>query len=387
MLKISKIIIVLISCFSIPVHSIIITPKAPKIPAETYVLLNANTGKIIASFDETKQIKPASITKLMTAFVVFEALKEEQILLDDRVRISKRASSIGGSTMFLNPMLNMTVEELLEGMIIVSGNDARIALAEHIAGTEEAFSEYMNEYAQAMGLKNTNYQNSYGLDGDEHYSSSIDIAILASRIIKDFPQYFPWYSEQTFSSEKIRDLKTDQPIKQYNRNRLLKRDKTVDGMKTGYTSSAGYCLVATAERDSMRLIAVVTGSKTPDERTEAASALLNYGFRFFENKTIVESSKIYAQAKVWKGRDENISLITNKEFFKTIPKGSSKNIQSKIEIFEPIIAPINTDQPIGKLTLTLDNNILVETSLFSNKKIEKDSLWGQIYDSAILLFE
>ena len=159
MLKISKIIIVLISCFSIPVHSIIITPKAPKIPAETYVLLNADTGKIIASFDETKQIKPASITKLMTAFVVFEALKEEQILLDDRVRISKRASSIGGSTMFLNPMLNVTVEELLQGMIIVSGNDASMALAEHIAGTEEAFSEYMNEYAQAMGLKNTNYQN------------------------------------------------------------------------------------------------------------------------------------------------------------------------------------------------------------------------------------
>ena len=387
MLKISKIIIVLISFFSIPVHSIIITPKAPKIPAETYVLLNANTGKIIASFDETKQINPASITKLMTAYVVFESLNEGQVLLDDRVRVSKRASSIGGSTMFLNPMLNMNVEELLQGMIIVSGNDASIALAEHIAGTEEAFSEYMNEYAEVMGLKNTNYQNSYGLDDDEHYSSAIDIAILASRIIKDFPQYFPWYSEQSYFSDKIRDLKTDQPIKQFNRNKLLKRDKSVDGMKTGYTSSAGYCLVATAKKDNMRLIAVVTGSKTPDERTEAASALLNYGFRFFENKTIVDSSTIYAEAKVWKGKDDNISLVTNKNIQKTIPKGSSKNIKSNIEIFEPITAPIDTTQPIGKLTLTLDNNILVETSLFSNKPIEKDSIWGQIYDSAILLFE
>jgi len=289
--------------------------------------------------------------------------------------------------MFLNPMLNVNVEELLQGMIIVSGNDASIALAEHIAGTEEAFSEYMNEYAEVMGLKNTNYQNSYGLDDDEHYSSAIDIAILASRIIKDFPQYFPWYSEQSYFSDKIRDLKTDQPIKQFNRNKLLKRDKSVDGMKTGFTSSAGYCLVATAKKDNMRLIAVVTGSKTPDERTEAASALLNYGFRFFENKTIVDSSTIYAEAKVWKGKDDNISLVTNKNIQKTIPKGSSKNIKSNIEIFEPITAPIDTTQPIGKLTLTLDNNILVETSLFSNKPIEKDSIWGQIYDSAILLFE
>jgi len=387
MLKISKIIIVLISCFSIPVHSIIITPKAPRIPAETYVLLNADTGKIIASFDETKQIQPASITKLMTAFVVFEALNEGQILLDDPVRVSKRASNIPGSTMFLNPLLKVTVEELLQGMIIVSGNDASIALAEHIAGTEEAFSEYMNEYAQAIGLKNTNYQNSTGLDGDKHYSSAIDIAILASRIINDFPQYFPWYSQQSFSSEKIRDLKTNQPIKQYNRNKLLKRDKSVDGMKTGYTSSAGYCFVATAEKDSMRLIAVVTGSKSPDDRTEAASALLNYGFRFFENKILVEPLTVYAEAKIWKGEDENISLVTNKEFFQTIPKGSFKNIQSNIEIFGPIIAPIDTNQPIGKLTLTLDQDTLVDTPLFSNKVIEKDSIWGQIYDSAILLFE
>jgi D-alanyl-D-alanine carboxypeptidase (penicillin-binding protein 5/6) len=387
MTTIYKIIIVLISYCALPVHSIIITPKPPSIPAETYVLLNADTGKIIASFDETKQINPASITKLMTAYVVFESLNEGQVLLDDRVRVSKRASSIGGSTMFLNPMLNVNVEELLQGMIIVSGNDASIALAEHIAGTEEAFSEYMNEYAEVMGLKNTNYQNSYGLDDDEHYSSAIDIAILASRIIKDFPQYFPWYSEQSYFSDKIRDLKTDQPIKQFNRNKLLKRDKSVDGMKTGYTSSAGYCLVATAKKDNMRLIAVVTGSKTPNERTEAASALLNYGFRFFENKTIVDSSTIYAEAKVWKGKDDNISLVTNKNIQKTIPKGSSKNIKSNIEIFEPITAPIDTTQPIGKLTLTLDNNILVETSLFSNKPIEKDSIWGQIYDSAILLFE
>ena len=255
----------------------------------------------------------------MTAFVVFESLNEGQILLDDPVRVSKRASNIPGSTMFLNPLLKVTVEELLQGMIIVSGNDASIALAEHIAGTEEAFSEYMNEYAQAIGLKNTNYQNSTGLDGDKHYSSAIDIAILASRIINDFPQYFPWYSQQSFSSEKIRDLKTDQPIKQFNRNKLLKRDKSVDGMKTGYTSSAGYCLVATAEKDSMRLIAVVTGSKSPDDRTEAASALLNYGFRFFENKILVEPSTVYAEAKIWKGEDENISLVTNKEFFPNYP--------------------------------------------------------------------
>ena len=379
---------IVLFCFFIPkVNAIVIVPKAPNIDVSSYVLLDAETGSIIAKLEETKPVKPASITKLMTAYTTFHALKEGQVSLDDPVKISKNASSIGGSTMFLNPYMDVTIEDLIQGMIIVSGNDASVALAEHLAGSEDTFAEYMNMYAEALGLKNSHYTNASGLDDEEHYTSALDMALLASQIIKEFPEYFHLYSERSYSFDQAVDPTTKQPILQYNRNKLLRRDASIDGMKTGYTQSAGYCLVATAKKNQMRFIAVVTGAKSADDRNNSAYALLNYGFRFFENKTIVESSKIYAQAKVWKGRDENISLITNKEFFKTIPKGSSKNIQSKIEIFEPIIAPINTDQPIGKLTLTLDNNILVETSLFSNKKIEKDSLWGQIYDSAILLFE
>ena len=370
-------------------QAIVIVPKAPNLDVTSYVLLDADTGTIVASSDETKIIKPASITKLMTAYATFQAIKEEQVRLDDPVRISQHAmdSAVGSSTMFLNPYMDVTIYDLLKGMIIVSGNDASVALAEHLAGSEETFAEYMNMYAEALGLKNTNYTNSHGLDDDDHYSSALDMAMLASQIIKEFPEYFHLYSERSYSFDQAKDPQTKEPIVQFNRNRLLRRDASIDGMKTGYTSSAGFCLVATAEKNSMRLIAVVTGAKSSEDRHNSAYALLNYGFRFFEQELLVEKGKTYGTAKVWKGTNDEIDLLANTDVIKTITKGITKDIESKIDIFEPIIAPVDTNKPIGKLTLTYDDTVLAESSLYAKTAVEQDSLWGWLYDSALLLFE
>ena len=384
-LKILNCLIVIV--FAPIANSIVIVPKPPEIKVESYVLYNPNTGTIIASEEETNQIKPASITKLMTAYTVFHAIKEEQIAMGDPVRVSDYAMSVGGSTMFLNQYMDVTVEDLIQGMIIISGNDASVALAEHIAGNEETFAIYMNMYAEALGMKNTNYTNSSGLENEEHFSSALDIAMLAGRIIDEFPEHFHYYSQQTYQFDQAKDLKTGKPIVQYNRNRLLRRDSSVDGMKTGYTKSAGYCLVATAQREDTRLIAVVTGAKSSDERNNAATALLNYGFRFFEEKTIIEAGKNYGEAQVWKGASDSVEMVTKEEVELTIAKGMYDEIESSIEVFGPVIAPMPLDQPIGKLTMKLEGKVIAETDLFPGKTIEEDSLWGWLYDSALLLFE
>ena len=384
-LKILNCLIVIV--FAPIANSIVIVPKPPEIKVESYVLYNPNTGTIIASEEETNQIKPASITKLMTAYTVFHAIKEEQIAMGDPVRVSDYAMSVGGSTMFLNQYMDVTVEDLIQGMIIISGNDASVALAEHIAGNEETFAIYMNMYAEALGMKNTNYTNSSGLENEEHFSSALDIAMLAGRIIDEFPEHFHYYSQQTYQFDQAKDLKTGKPIVQYNRNRLLRRDSSVDGMKTGYTKSAGYCLVATAQREDTRLIAVVTGAKSSDERNNAATALLNYGFRFFEEKTIIEAGKNYGEAQVWKGASDSVEMVTKEEVELTIAKGMYDEIESSIEVFGPVIAPMPLDQPIGKLTMKLEGKVIAETDLFPGISIEEDSLWGWLYDSALLLFE
>jgi D-alanyl-D-alanine carboxypeptidase (penicillin-binding protein 5/6) len=384
-LKILNCLIVIV--FAPIANSIVIVPKPPEIKVESYVLYNPNTGTIIASEEETNQIKPASITKLMTAYTVFHAIKEEQIAMGDPVRVSDYAMSVGGSTMFLNQYMDVTVEDLIQGMIIISGNDASVALAEHIAGNEETFAIYMNMYAEALGMKNTNYTNSSGLENEEHFSSALDIAMLAGRIIDEFPEHFHYYSQQTYQFDQAKDLKTGKPIVQYNRNRLLRRDSSVDGMKTGYTKSAGYCLVATAQREDTRLIAVVTGAKSSDERNNAATALLNYGFRFFEERTIIEAGKNYGEAQVWKGASDSVEMVAKEEVELTIAKGMYDEIESSIEVFGPVIAPMPLDQPIGKLTMKLEGKVIAETDLFPGKTIEEDSLWGWLYDSALLLFE
>ena len=386
-LKILNILVLLL--FAPIADSIVIVPKPPEIKVESYILYNPNTGTIIASEEETNQIKPASITKLMTAYTVFHAIKEEQIAMDDPVRVSKNAmkAAVGGSSMFIDQYMDVTVEDLIEGMIIISGNDASVALAEHIAGNEETFAIYMNMYAEALGMKNTNFTNSHGLEDEKHYSSALDIAMLAGTIIDEFPEHFHYYSQRTYEFDQAKDLKTGKPILQYNRNKLLSRDASVDGMKTGWTRSAGYCIVATAQRDGARLIAVVTGAKSGDDRNNAAAALLNYGFRFFEEKMIIEPGKEYGQVQVWKGASDSVSMVAMEKVELTIAKGMYDEIESSIEVFGPVIAPMPLDRPIGKLTMKLEGKVIAETNLFPGTVIEEDSLWGWLYDSALLLFE
>tara|TARA_Y100001934_G_scaffold34757_1_gene39545 strand:- start:396 stop:1583 length:1188 start_codon:yes stop_codon:yes gene_type:complete len=381
--------LLLVLLFAPIAHSIVIVPKPPEIKVESYVLFNPDTGTIIASEEETNQIKPASITKLMTAYTVFNAIKEDQIAMEDPVRVSKNAmeAAVGGSSMFIDQYMDVTVEDLIKGMIIISGNDASVALAEHIAGNEETFAIYMNMYAEALGMKNTNFTNSHGLEDEEHYSSALDIAMLAGKIIDEFPEHFHYYSERTYQFDQAKDLKTGMPILQYNRNKLLRRDASVDGMKTGYTRSAGYCLVATAQRDGTRLIAVVTGAKSDDDRNNAASALLNYGFRFFEERMIIESGKSYGQAQVWKGKSDSVQMVARDQTELTIAKGMFNEIKSSVEVFEPVIAPTPLDQPIGKITMKLEGKIIAESNLFPAEEVNEDGLWGWLYDSVLLLFE
>ena len=368
----------ILCCLVFTAHSATIVPKAPNIPVESHILMEVNTGKIIAKLEENKHIKPASINKLMTAYSTFLYLNDGQISLDEKVTISNKAWKTGGSKMFIDPSMQLTVQDLLQGMIVVSGNDASVALAEHLAGSEDTFVEMMNMYAESIGMENTNYMNSTGLDHKEQYSSALDIGLLASEIIKNYPEYYRYYSQKSF---------TFNGIKQYNRNKLLSRDTSVDGMKTGYTSSAGYCLVASAERDSMRLITVVIGAKNEEDRTDSASALLNYGFRFFENKKIVELNKEYAKAKVWQGETDQVKLVSMSDITKTIPKGAAKDFTTEIEIYSPIIAPVNPSQALGKMTLKNGKEIIVETSLYPMISIDKGSIWQQIYDRVRLRFE
>ena len=364
-------------CLVFTAHGATIVPKAPKIPVKSYVLMEVNTGKIIAKLEENKHIQPASINKLMTAYSAFLYLDDGQISLTDKVTVSNKAWKIGGSSMFIDPSMQLTVEELLQGMIVVSGNDASVALAEHLAGSEDTFVEMMNIYAESLGMENTHYADATGLN-DEQYSSALDIGLLASEIINKYPEYYRYYSQKSFTFD---------GIKQYNRNKLLSRDESVDGMKTGYTSSAGYCLVASAQRDSMRLIAVVIGAENDETRTDSAAALLNYGFRFFENKKVVESNKEYATAKVWKGKTDQITLGTRSDVTKTIPKGAAKNFTTEIEIYSPIVAPVDPAQALGKMTLKNGKEVVVEAPLYPMSAIAKGSIWRQIYDSVWLRFE
>ncbi|HIB25080.1 MAG TPA: D-alanyl-D-alanine carboxypeptidase [Gammaproteobacteria bacterium] len=368
----------ILCCLVFTAQGAVVVPKAPKIPVKSYVLIEGNTGKMIAKLEENKHIQPASINKLMTAYSTFLYLDEGQISLDDKVMISNKAWKIGGSSMFIDPSMKLTVGELLQGMIVVSGNDASIALAEHLAGSEDTFVEMMNIYAESIGMENTHYVNATGLDHEEQYTSALDIGLLASEIINKYPEYYRYYSQKSFTFD---------GIKQYNRNKLLSRDESVDGMKTGYTSSAGYCLVASAQRDSMRLIAVVIGADNDETRTDSAAALLNYGFRFFENKKVVESNKEYATAKVWKGKTDQITLGTRSDVTKTIPKGAAKNFATEIEIYSPIVAPVDPSQALGKMTLKNGKEVVVEAPLYPMSAIAKGSIWRQIYDSVWLRFE
>ena len=353
-------------------------PQPPIIGAKSYLLIDGNTGAELASLKPDERLAPASLTKLMTAYALFRALDEGQIALDDQVTVSEKAWRTQGSRMFIEVGTQVGVEELLLGMIVQSGNDASVALAEHTAGTEDVFAQLMNQYAAQLGMTASNSRNTTGLPDDEHYSTARDMAILARAIINEFPQYYSWYSVKSY---KYND------IEQPNRNSLLFRDDSVDGMKTGRTDEAGFCLVASAKRDDMRIISVVLGTASAKARTDGSQALLNYGFRFFETRLLYRAEEAVAQARIWKSQNELTPLGLPDDLYVTIPRGSFDDVESVLNMPATLFGPIAHGQPLAELLVSLDGAELINAPLRALEENPEGSFWQRTRDGVKLWFE
>ena len=380
MAKLVRMVVTIAALLSLPVlvNAQAPIPSAPDLGARGYILMDNDSGKLLAAKNENERLDPASITKLMTAYVTFRALQSEQLSLDDQVLVSEKAWRTAGSRMFIEVGTRVSVEDLLQGMIVQSGNDASVALAEYLAGTEDAFVQLMNQYALELEMRDTQYMNVTGLPSKNHFTSAADIARLAKAIISEFPDYYRWYSQKEF---------TYNGIAQKNRNALLWRDPSVDGMKTGMTDAAGYCLVSSAQRDDMRLIAVVLGTKSSRARANDSQALLNYGFRFFETRLLYEAGGSVAETRVWKGETENANLGLTSDLYVTIPRGSYDQLQAKIELPDQVIAPITRTTQIGRVRIDLDDETLAEANLVALNTINEGTIWQVAKDSVLLWFE
>ncbi|MDX1403463.1 MAG: D-alanyl-D-alanine carboxypeptidase family protein [Woeseiaceae bacterium] len=350
-------------------------PAPPIVGAKSFILIDGETGAELASLEADMRLAPASLTKLMTAYVVFRALADGNIKLDDQVTVSEKAWRTEGSRMFIEVGSRVSVEDLLLGMIVQSGNDASVALAEHVAGSEEVFAELMNQHAARLGLTASKFQNSTGLPEDEHYATARDLAFLARQIISEFPQYYKWYSVREYEYN---------DIKQPNRNRLLWRDDSVDGMKTGRTDDAGYCLISSAQRDDMRIISVVLGTASDKARIDGSQALLNYGFRFFETRLLYRAGETVTEAKIWKAANEFSALGLDQDLYVTIPRGSYDDIQTVLNIPSVLMAPVASGQPLAEIRISLNGNDLASRSLRALDDNPSGSFWQRTRDSVKL---
>jgi D-alanyl-D-alanine carboxypeptidase (penicillin-binding protein 5/6) len=354
------------------------TPSPPTIAATSYVLLDFNSGKVLAENHADAKLAPASLTKILTVYVVFNEIKSGRLKLDDKVTISQNAWKQEGSRMFVKVNDQVSVEDLLKGVIIQSGNDASVALAEHVAGNEATFAQMMNQHAERLGMANSHFENSDGLPSDSHYTTAKDLAMLTSALMREFPQYYPWFSQKEFTYNKIT---------QKNRNLLLSRDQSVDGVKTGHTEEAGYCLVASALREGMRLISVVMGTKSEAARANENQTLLNYGFRFFESHRLYDGKKPIKSVRIWKGDTDNLDLGTIVDFYVTIPRQRYKDLKATVKVDEQIVAPVKEGQKLGNVTVTLQNEVIANKDLVALKTVEKGGIFRRLYDSVLMLIK
>ncbi len=358
-------------------------PAEPEIAAKAWILVDANTGKVILEKNADDQLPPASLAKMMTTYLVSNEIRANRLKEEDEVLISDNAWVLGGaktdgSTMFLSPRTRVSVIDLMHGVIIQSGNDAAIALAEHVAGGEAAFADLMNQQADMLGMENTEYMNATGLPAEGMFTSARDLSTIARAIIQDHPRYYEIYAKKYFQHNNI-----NQP----NRNRLLWRDKSVDGLKTGKTNEAGYCLVASAKRRDMRLISVVLGANNDESRARESQRLLSYGFRYFDTKKVYTAGEILkSNAKLWYGAEEFLNLTITEDVVLTFPRGSEKNLQANTLVNETIKAPISSGQELGHLQVQLDGETLIDIPLVAEKDIPKSGLFAQLVDWIILLF-
>ncbi len=341
-------------------------PAPPEVAAKNYLLIDFASGKVLAEKNADEQIEPASITKLMTAYVVYKELDEGRLNMDDMVDISEKAWRMGGSRMYLEVNSSVSVHDLMKGLIIQSGNDASVALAEHIAGTEDAFVQLMNQYAKQLGMDSTNFENCTGWPDEKHLTTARDIAKLSVAIIREFPEHYAWYAEKVY---------TYNDIKQYNRNKLLWRDETVDGLKTGHTESAGYCLVSSALRSDMRVVSVVLGTDSEKSRASVSQAILNYGFRFFESHTLYDEGEVLSRPRIWKGEFETLTVGLSKALAITIPRGAYDKLDATMDIDKNIQAPITKGQPVGVVKVSLDGDVLQSVPLVALESVAEGSLF------------
>ena len=350
-------------------------PNAPELDLKSYILIEPNTNTVIAEFNSSDLIEPASMTKVMTGYVVSDQIKNELISLNDQVLISEKAWKMEGSKMFIEVGKKVSILDLLKGIIIQSGNDASVAIAEYVGGTEDGFVDLMNSYAGALGMNDTNYINSTGLPAEGHLTSARDLATLTAKFINNFPDEYALYKEKQY---------TFNNIKQLNRNKLLWRDESSDGVKTGHTSTAGYCLIGSAERGNMRLITVVAGSDSDNDRFLSTQRLLEYGFRFYATQKYFDPNKEYVSAKVWGGRSEQIQLGVSDEISITLPRTSFKDVKVDYEYKSNVQAPITKGQVMGSLNIISDGEVVKTADLIALDNVEAKGFFGRLWSSFVL---
>lgn len=352
-------------------------PAAPQIAARAYLVMDADTGYIIAADREDERFPPASLTKMMTSYVVEYEISKGNISLEDKVLVSEKAWRTGGSRMFIQEGTQVTVSDLLHGVIIQSGNDASVALAEHIAGSERAFADLMNQHARLLGMENTHFVNATGLPAEDHYSTAIDLAKLGKALINQFPQHYTLYSQKYFTYNNIR---------QPNRNKLLWRDDSVDGIKTGHTDAAGYCLVSSAKRDNMRLISVVMGSSSEEARAQESQKLLSYGFRFYQTHDLYAAGEVLRDEKIWSGSHDRIRLGVAEDLSVTVPRGQTDQLEASIELDKVIKAPVASGDVLGQVKITLQGEQVASVPLVALETVPEGSLFKRIWHAILLFF-
>ena len=350
-------------------------PAPPQVNARGYFLMDFTSGQVLAEINADQRLEPASLTKLMSAYAVFHALKDGRIKMDDQVRVSAHARDQDGSRMFIEVGTMVSVENLVQGMIVQSGNDATVALAEHVAGSEPVFVDLMNQYAQRLGLASTHFQNSPGMPSPEHYTTVRDIAVLSAALIRDYPEYYKYYSQRSFTWNKI-----TQP----NRNGLLERDPTVDGLKTGHTETAGYCLVSSAKRGDMRLVSVVMGSPNISAREDASAALLNYGFNFYQSRKLYDANATVLTIPVWKGTADAVKLGVTHDVYAVVPRGQDSALSAAADVPEPLFAPLARNTEIGKLRVTLGDKTIGTYALHPLEDVGEAGFFSRMVDDVKL---
>ena len=353
-------------------------PAPPTIDATGYLLVDMDSDAVLAAKDPDQRLEPASLTKIMTAYAVFRELRGGTIKMSDQVLVSEKAWKTPGSRMFIEVNKRVTVEDLLNGMVIQSGNDASVALAEHVAGSEEAFANLMNDHARRLGMHNTHFVNATGLPDPEHYTTPHDIVLVTEATIREFPELYKLYAVKEFTFNDIR---------QHNRNNLLWRDDSVDGVKTGHTEAAGYCLVASAKRDDMRLVSVVMGTDSEKARIRASSALLNYGFRFYETHRLYSAGDRLTRARVWMGDREEASLGLAEDLNVTIPRRQYDKLNARTEIRPQLQAPLSKGQKVGDVIIELAGEEVVRRPLVALDEVAEGGLWRQAVDTVLMMLE